>query len=167
MAIIYPSFFDSTAAKLPYVYGEPKEQKARRIDYRSPYLGITRTLEYTPRAEYGRAFDNVKGIQVAENLIILREVFINDLLPGDAREILRQFPGRLPNQQEIELIYANRSSLCNNLLELGESPLADSWYLFHKGGGRDNDFNYYCLDFATGDVISADCDECVAALLVD
>lgn len=166
MAIIYPSFFDSSASKLPYVYHEkPEQQKPRRITYHSPYLGIERVLDYTPRAEYGQSFDNVKGIKVCENLIILREVFINDLLPGDAREILRQFPGRLPNQQEIELIYANRSLLCNNLLELGESPLADSWYLFHKGDGRDENWNY-CLDFSTGFIVSADCDECIAALLV-
>lgn len=166
MSIIYPSFYDKSAGKMPYVYHDrPVPQYERQIHYRSPYLGINRVITYSPREEYGREFDNVRGIKVNDKLIVLREMLFTWVLPGDIREISKQFPGRLPNEEEIRQIFAHRSSICNNLLELGEQPLLTRPYLFHKGDGRDEDFNY-CLNFSTGETTIADCDDCVAALLV-
>lgn len=161
--IIYPSFFDKSAPKMPYVYHDrPVLQYERQIYYRSPYLGINRAITFSPREEYGCEFDNVRGIKVNDKLIILREILFTGVLPGDIREISKQFSGRLPNEEEIKVIYNNRASICNNLLEMGEQPLLSDPYLFHKEeSGTD-----YCLNFSTGEMIIVDCDDCVAALLV-
>lgn len=166
MSIIYPSFFDKSAEKFPYVYHErPFVQIERKLSYHSPYLGIDRVLTYSPREEYGRSFDNVRGIKVHDGLIVLREILFNGAFPGDIREIIKQFPGRLPNESEMQLVFENRSSVCNNLLELGEQPLLERRYLYHKGDGQDEVFNY-CLDFHTGKLAIADCDDWVSAFLV-
>lgn len=164
--IIYPSFYDKTAVKLPYVYHEKSvPQFERTIHYRSPYLGINRSIAYSPREEYGCEFDNVIGIKISDKLIVLREIFFYGTLPDDIREIIKQFSGRLPDEEEIRQIFAHRSSICNNLLELGEQPLLTKPYLFNKGDGKDEVFNY-CLNFSTGETIIVDCDDCVSALLV-
>ena len=163
--IIYPSFYDKSAGKMPYVYHDkPIPQYERIIRYHSPFLGIKKKIIYSPREEYGRNFDNVRGIKI-DNFIVLREMFFHNTLPGDIREISKQFPGRLPSEEEIRQIFIYRSSICNNLLELGEQPLLTRPYLFHKGDGRDEDFNY-CLNFSTGETTIADCDDSVSALLV-
>lgn len=164
----YPSFFNTEAGKLPYVYHSvPFTQTARTITYRSPYLGIDQTIRYCPRNKRGKDFDNVRGIAVSENLTLLREIVIHDMFPGDIREICKHFSGRLPTEAEIKQIFEKKAMICNNLLECGEPLLQDRRYLYTCGDALQDDLYNYCLHFATGETHLADCDDYVSAFLVE
>lgn len=164
----YPGFYNPKAGKLPYVYYDfPVKQISRSIKYVSPYLGIEQEIKYRPRHESGKNFDNVKGIAVSENLTLLREIVISDLFPGDVRKLIKHFSGRLPTEDELRQIFEKRAMICNNLLECGEPLLRSARYLYTCGNEQeDRDYNY-CLHFATGDDVLADCDSYVCAILVE
>ena len=109
------------AEKLPYVYlDEPVEQKAHTIHYYSPYLGKECAIPFRPRKERGKPFDNVLGIQVSDNLILLRNILFTANFPDDIRRIAKQYDGRFPNEEEIKQIYAKFKEINQNLYECGE-----------------------------------------------
>ncbi|MBR1649287.1 MAG: hypothetical protein IJ689_06815 [Alphaproteobacteria bacterium] len=163
-----PSFFDEDAGKLAYAYfPHPMPQTAHSISYFSPYLVKDCVLHYKPRDERGKAYDNVRGIVITPQLTLLREILFQKEFPDDIREIMKHYKGRLPTEAEIRAIYAQKSQICNNLMELGESPLCERRYLFTCGDEKKDKVYNYCLDFATGEVVLADCDSFVAAVLVE
>ena len=156
------------AEKLPYVYyDKPVEQVAHIIRYRSPYLGLDRAILFRPRKARGKPFDNVRGIQVAENLVMLRHILFTSNFPDDIREMAKQYEGRFPNKAEIEQIYAKFNEINQNLYECGE-PLLQRWkYLYTSGDERADETMNYCLNFANGQDSLADCDSEVCTVLVE
>lgn len=155
------------AEKLPYVYSDnPIEQKAYTIHYYSPYLGKECSIPFHPRKERGKPFDNVLGIQVSENLILLRNILFTSNFPDDIRKIAKQYDGRFPNEEEIKLIYAKFKEINQNLYECGE-PLLRRWKYLYTSGDEDADKRMnYCLNFDTGQKSLSDCDGMVCAVLV-
>lgn len=156
------------AEKLPYVYyDKPVEQVAHTIHYRSPYLGLDRAIPFRPRKDRGKPFDNVRGIQVADNLVLLRSIMFTSNFPDDIREMAKQYEGRFPNKDEIEQIYAKFNEINQNLYECGE-PLLQRWkYLYTSGDEHADETMNYCLNFANGQDSLADCDSEVCAVLVE
>ncbi|MBR3662267.1 MAG: hypothetical protein IKN67_03180 [Alphaproteobacteria bacterium] len=156
------------AEKLPYVYyDKPVEQTAYTIHYYSPYLGKQRSIPFQPREERGKPFDDVRGIVVADNLILLRSILFTDNFPDDIREMAKQYDGRLPNKAEIKQIYSNFCRINQNLYECCE-PLLRRWkYLYTSGDENADKAMNYCLNFATGQESLADCDSFVCAVLVE
>lgn len=156
------------AEKLPYVYyDKPIEQMAHTIRYYSPYLGEERKIPFRPRKERGKPFDNVRGIVVADGLVLLRSILFSSNFPDDIREMAKQYEGRLPNKAEIEQIYAKFNEINQNLYECGE-PLLQRWkYLYTSGDQNADKVMNYCLNFATGQTTLADCDSFVCAVLVE
>lgn len=156
------------AEKLPYVYyNKPVEQEAHTIRYYSPYLGKVMEIPFRPRKIRGKSFDNVRGIVVADNLILLRSILFTANFPDDIREIAKQHEGRLPNRAEIEQIYAKFDEINQNLYECGEPLLKRRKYLYTCGNEADDRLMNYCLNFATGEDSCADCDSLVCAVLVE
>ncbi len=156
------------AEKLPYVYyDKPVEQTAYTIRYYSPYLGKVREIQFRPRKIRGKSFDNVRGIVVADNLILLRSILFTANFPDDIREIAKQHEGRLPNKDEIEQIYAKFDEINQNLYECGEPLLKRGKYLYTSGDENADKAMNYCLNFATGQESLADCDSFVCAVLVE
>lgn len=155
------------AEKLPYVYlDEPVEQKAYTIHYYSPYLGKECSIPFRPRKERGKPFDNVLGIQVSENLVLLRSILFTANFPDDIRRIAKQYDGRFPNEEEIKQIYSKFKEINQNLYECGE-PLLRRWKYLYTSGDEDADKRMnYCLNFATGQKSLSDCDGLVCAVLV-
>ena len=156
------------ADKLPYVYfDKPIEQKAHTIRYYSPYLGIEKEIPFRPRKERGKLFDDVRGIVVSENLILLRSILFTSNFPDDIREMIKQYDGRLPTETEIKQIYAKFKEINQNLYECGE-PLLKKWkYLYSSGNKEADKAMNYCLNFANGEKSLADCDSSVCAVLVE
>lgn len=156
------------AEKLPYVYyDKPIEQMAHTIRYYSPYLGKEREIPFRPRKKRGKPFDNVRGIVVADGLVLLRSILFSSNFPDDIREMAKQYEGRLPDKAEIEQIYAKFNEINQNLYECGE-PLLKRWkYLYTSGDQNADKVTNYCLNFATGQTTFADCDSFVGAVLVE
>jgi len=156
------------AEKLPYVYYDsPREQVKHTICFYSPYLGMDRSIPFRPRKNRGIPFDNVRGIQVADNLVLLRSILFTSNFPDDIREMAKQYDGRFPNKAEIEQIYTKFNEINQNLYECGE-PLLKKWkYLYTSGDERADKTMNYCLNFATGQDSLADCDSFVCAVLVE
>ncbi|MBR1606052.1 MAG: hypothetical protein IJ660_08135, partial [Alphaproteobacteria bacterium] len=74
------------AEKLPYVYySKPVEQETHTIRYYSPYLQKVMEIPFRPRKIRGKSFDNVRGIVVADNLILLRSILFTSNFPDDIR----------------------------------------------------------------------------------
>ncbi|MBQ8464748.1 MAG: hypothetical protein IJ545_01925 [Alphaproteobacteria bacterium] len=156
------------AEKLPYVYySKPVEQEARTIRYYSPYLGKVMEIPFRPRKIRGKSFDNVRGIVVADNLILLRSILFTSNFPDDIREMAKQYEGRFPNKDEIEQIYAKFKEINQNLYECGEPLLQRKKYLYTSGDEKADKMMNYCLNFANGQDSLADCDSYVAAVLVE
>ena len=156
------------AEKLPYVYYDrPIEQRAYTIRYHSPYLGIEQSVPFKPRKERGKPFDNVRGIKVTDNLILLRAILFNSLFPDDIREIAKQYKGRFPTKAEIKEIYAKFDEINQNLYECGEPLLMRRKYLYTSGDEQEDEIMNYCLNFANGQDSYADCDSWVCAVLVE
>lgn len=156
------------AEKLPYVYYDsPREQVAHTICFYSPYLGKERKIPFRPRKARGKPFDNVRGIQVTDNLVLLRHILFTSHFPDDIREMAKQYEGRFPNKAEIEQIYAKFNEINQNLYECGE-PLLRKWkYLYTSGDRNADETMNYCLNFANGQDSLADCDSLVCAVLVE
>ena len=156
------------AEKLPYVYYDsPREQVAHNICYYSPYLGMERVIPFRPRKSRGKPFDNVRGIQVADNLVLLRSIFFTSNFPDDIREMVKQYEGCFPNKAEIEQIYAKFKEINQNLYECGEPMLKRRKYLYTSGDEKADKTMNYCLNFANGRDSIADCDSLVCAVLVE
>lgn len=157
-----------SAEKLPYVYYDsPREQVAHNICYYSPYLGTKMEIPFRPRKARGKPFDNVRGIQVADNLVLLRHILFTSNFPDDIREMAKQYEGRFPNKAEIEQIYAKFNEINQNLYECGEPLLQRRKYLYTSGDANADKTMNYCLNFATGHDSLADCDSYVGAVLVE
>ncbi len=157
------------AEKLPYVYYKdgPKEQEAYTICFYSPYLGKECEIPFRPRKKRGKPFDNVRGIQVADGLVLLRSILFTSNFPDDIREIAKQYEGRFPNEEEIKQIYAKFKEINQNLYECGE-PLLRKWkYLYTSGDINADKIMNYCLNFADGQMSIADCDSLVCAVLLE
>ena len=156
------------AEKLPYVYyDKQREQVKHNICFYSPYLRMERVIQFRPRKTRGKPFDNVRGIQVADNLVLLRHILFTSNFPDDIREMAKQYEGRFPNKAEIEQIYAKFNEINQNLYECGE-PLLRRWkYLYTSGDEHADKTMNYCLNFATGHDSLADCDSLVCAVLVE
>lgn len=163
-----PDPIPEPAEKLPYVYDDnPRKQVAHNIYFYSPFLGKETSIRFRPRKARGEPFDNVRGIRVADNLVLLRYIQFTGNLPGDIREMAKQYEGRFPNKAEIELIYAKFKEINQNLYECGE-PLLQRWkYLYTSGNKIADGTMYYCLDFANGQDSFAECDDSVCAVLVE
>lgn len=158
----------ASAEKLPYVYyDKPVEQVKHIICFYSPYLGKERVIPFRPRKARGKPFDNVKGIQVAENLVMLRNILFSENFPDDIREMAKQYEGRFPNKAEIEQIYAKFNEINQNLYECGEPLLVRRKYLYTSGDEHADKVMNYCLNFANGQDSLADCDSFVGAVLVE
>lgn len=156
------------AGKLPYVYyDEPVEQDEYTIHYWSPYLGKEVDVAIKPRKERGKPFDKVRGIQVTDNLILLRSILFVSNFPGDIREMAKQYEGHLPSKQELAQIYAKFKEINQNLYECGEHLLTKRRYLYTTGDLEEDNAMNRCLDFATGQDSLADCDSHVSAVLVE
>lgn len=156
------------ADKLPYVYfDKPIEQKAHTIRYYSPYLGIEQEIPFRPRKKRGEPFDNVRGIKVTDNLILLRSILFTSNFPDDIREMAKQYEGRFPTEIEIRQIYAKFKEINQNLYECGEPLLKRQKYLYTSGDEKADKQMNYCLNFATGTKSLADCDGFVSAVLVE
>lgn len=163
-----PDPIPEPAEKLPYVYFDrPREQVAHTIRFYSPYLGKERVIPFRPRKARGKPFDNVRGIQVADNLVVLRNILFSSDFPDDIREMAKQYEGRFPNRAEIELIYAKFNEINQNLYECGEPLLKRVKYLYTSGDETADKTMNYCLNFATGQDSFADCDSLVGAVLVE
>lgn len=165
---VEPDPIPEPAEKLPYVYFDsPREQVKHTIHYRSPYLGLDRAIPFRPRKERGKPFDNVRGIQVTDNLVLLRSILFTSNFPGDIREMAKQYEGRFPTEAEIEQIYAKFNEINQNLYECGE-PLLQRWkYLYNSGDAKADLAMNYCLNFANGKKTYADCDSEICAVLVE
>lgn len=156
------------ADKLPYVYfDKPIEQKPYTIRYYSPYLGLEREIPFRPRKKRGQAFDDVRGIVVADNLVLLRSILFTSNFPDDIREMAKQYEGRFPTEAEIEQIYTKFKEINQNLYECGEPLLQKRKYLYTSGDETADKSMNYCLNFANGQKSLADCDSYVCAVLVE
>ena len=156
------------AEKLPYVYyDKPVEQVKHNICFYSPYLGMQKSISFRPRKNRGKPFDNVRGIQVAENLVMLRNILFSSHFPDDIREIAKQYDGRFPTKDELEQIYAKFNEINQNLYECGEPLLKRRKYLYTSGDERADEVMNYCINFADGQDSLADCDSFVCAVLVE
>lgn len=165
---VAPDPVPEPADKLPYVYyDKPVEQKAHTIRYWSPYLGKEQEISFRPRKERGKPFDDVRGIKVTEDLILLRSILFTSNFPDDIREMAKQYEGRFPNKAEIEQIYAKFNEINQNLYECGEPLLKRRKYLYTSGDVNADKTMNYCLNFATGQDSLADCDSFVGAVLVE
>lgn len=155
------------AEKLPYVYyDKPVEQTAHTIRYYSPYLRKEQEIMFQPRKKRGKPFDNVRGIVVADNLVLLRSILFTSNFPDDIREMAKQYEGRFPNEAEIKQIYAKFNQINQNLYECGEPLLRRRKYLYTSGDEEADKVMNYSLDFADGKEALADCDSLVCAVLV-
>ncbi|MBQ8480999.1 MAG: hypothetical protein IJ532_00495 [Alphaproteobacteria bacterium] len=156
------------AEKLPYVYyDKPVEQVAYTIYYYSPYLGKEQSIPFRPRKDRGKPFDNVRGIRVSENLVLLRRILFTSNFPDDIREMAKQYEGCFPTEPEIELIYAKFDEINQNLYECGEPLLKRRKYLYTTGDEDEDKSMNYCLNFANGQKSYADCDNMIGAVLVE
>lgn len=158
----------AVAEKLSYVYyPKPMRQTKHTIRYYSPYLGVESEIKFIPRKIRGILFDNVKGIVISDDLVLLRQILFNRQFPDDIREIAKQYEGRFPNEAEINLIYAKFDEINRNLYECGEPLLTRDKYLFTCGDKDEDEQMNWCLNFATGQRSYADCDSFVCAVLVE
>ena len=156
------------AEKLPYVYyNKPVEQKEHTIRYYSPYLGKKEEILFRPRQKRGKPFDNVRGIVVTDDLVLLRSILFISNFPDDIREMAKQYEGRFPTESEIKQIYAKFNEINQNLYECGEPLLQRKKYLYTSGDEKADKVMNYCFNFATGQDSLADCDSHVAAVLVE
>lgn len=156
------------AEKLPYVYYKrPVEQKEHKICYYSPYLGKVREIPFIPRKKRGKPFDDVRGIKVADNLVVLRHILFTPMFPDDIREIAKQYEGRFPTKDELRQIYDKFNEINQNLYECGEPLLSRRKYLYTSGDENADQIMNYCLDFKTGQETLADCDSYACAVLVE
>ncbi len=156
------------ADKLPYVYyDKPVRQEVHTIHYYSPYLGMEQDVLFRPRKRRGKAFDNVRGIQVSDRLVLLRSILFTSNFPGDIREMAKQYEGRLPNEAEIKQIYAKFKEINQNLYECGEPLLEKRKYLYTSGDEGTDKMMNYCLNFASGQESLVDCDSFACAVLVE
>ena len=163
-----PDPVPESAEKLPYVYyDKPVEQVKHNICFYSPYLGKIRSIPFHPRKDRGKPFDSVRGIQVTENLVMLRNILFSSNFPDDIREMAKQYEGRVPNKSEIEQIYAKFNEINQNLYECGEPLLIRGKYLYTSGDEDSDQTMNYCLNFANGQDSLADCDSFVGAVLVE
>lgn len=163
-----PDPLPEPAEKLPYVYYDsPREQVAYTICFYSPYLGMEREIPFCPRKARGKPFDNVRGIKVTEDIVLLRSILFTSNFPGDIREMAKQYEGRFPNKVEIEQIYAKFNEINQNLYECGEPLLKRRKYLYTSGNEHDDKAMNYCLNFENGQKSYADCDSFVCAVLVE
>ena len=90
------------AEKLPYVYYDsPREQVKHTICFYSPYLGKERAIPFRPRKARGKPFDNVRGIVVADNIVLLRGILFSSHFPDDIRAMAEQYEGRFPTEDEL------------------------------------------------------------------
>lgn len=140
---------------------------AHTIRYYSPYLKREMEVPFRPRKKCGKPFDNVRGIMIADGLVLLRNILFTQNFPDDIREISKQYEGRIPNKTELEQIYAKFNEINQNLYECGE-PLLKRWkYLYTSGDDNADRIMNYCLNFANGQDSLADCDSFVCAVLVE
>ena len=149
--------------KFPYLYSSCVKQKRQTITYVSPFMGTKETAVFHPQGK--RKFINVKGI-IIDNDFILFRTFFDRMLPGDIREVVKHFEGCLPTEKQIKTIYEHQSEISQRLLNLGEESLKKTTYLYTCGNIDEDDKFNYCINFATGNTYSADCDDNVSAFLV-
>lgn len=156
------------AEKLPYVYYDhPVMQKAHTICYHSPYLGKDCQVPFKPRKRRGALFDNVRGIQVAENLVLLRYILFTRHFPDDIRAMAKQYKGRFPTEAELLQIYAKFKEINQNLYECGEPLLLHDKYLCTCGNADEDVRMNWCIHLGTGQKTYADCDSFICAVLVE
>jgi len=156
------------AEKLPYVYYDhPVVQHAYTISYHSPYLGKDCQVPFEPRKKRGAPFDNVRGIQVAENLVLLRRILFVRHFPDDIRAMAKQYEGRFPTEDELRQIYAKFKEINQNLYECGEPLLLHDKYLYTCGNADEDERMNWCIHLGTGQKTYADCDSFVCAVLVE
>ncbi len=154
--------YKSFSPALSYLRGKRKRQWLHVIRYKSPYLGTKETAVYYPRIFKGWKFDDVKGIIIENKFVLLREIFLNSFLPGDICEIIKNFEGHLPTEEQIKKIFEHKEEISKMLEKIGEERLKAKGYLYK---GEDDRF-YDSLHFATGNEYYTDCDDTVSAFLV-
>lgn len=158
--------YSASTPALSYLRNGRKKQRMHFIRYKSPYYGTNETVVYYPRLFTKRKFDDVKGIIIENKFVLLREIFLNRMLPGDICEIAKQFEGHLPTEEQIKKVFAHKDEISKMLDKIGEEPLDPREYLYTCGDAeKDATFNY-CLNFENGNDYPADCDENVSAFLV-
>ena len=158
--------YTSSSPTLSYLRAQRKRQRTHLIRYRSPYLGTNETAVYYPRIFKGRKFDDVKGIIIEDKFVLLREIFLNSLLPGDIREIIKDFEGHLPTEEQIKKVFEYKDQISQMLEKIGEERLQSKGYLYTCGDPEKDDTYNYSLHFATGNEYYTECDDNVSAFLV-
>ena len=154
--------YSTSNPALSYLRNGRKRQRIHFIRYKSPYYGTNETAVYYPRIFTKRKFDDVKGIIIENKFVLLREIFLNRMLPGDICEIAKQFEGHLPTEEQIKKVFEHKDEISKMLDKIGEEPLDPREYLYVKEGATYD----YCLNFENGNDYPADCDENVSAFLV-
>ena len=151
--------YKSSSPALSYLRAQRKRQRPHIIRYKSPYLGTKEALFYYPRIFTGRKFDDVKGIIIEDKFVLLREIFLEGLLP-------KNFEGHLPSEEQIKKIFEHKEEISKMLEKIGEERLKAKGYLY-TCGNKEKDATYnYSLHFATGNEYYTDCDDTVSAFLV-
>lgn len=158
--------YSTSNPALSYLRNGRKRQRMHFISYKSPYLGTNETAVYYPRIFSGRKFDDVKGIIVENKFVLLREIFLDRLLPGDICEIIKDFEGHLPTEEQIKKVFEYKDEISEMLLRIGEEKLENKGYLYLCGDKeKDATFNY-SMHFATGNEYYTEPDDNVSAFLV-
>ena len=158
--------YSTSNPALSYLRNGRKRQRMHFISYKSPYLGTNETVVYYPRIFSGRKFDDVKGIIVENKFVLLREIFLDRLLPGDICEIIKGFEGHLPTEEQIKKVFEYKDEISEMLLRIGEEKLENKGYLYLCGDKeKDATFNY-SMHFATGNEYYTEPDDNVSAFLV-
>ncbi|MBO7556608.1 MAG: hypothetical protein J6T72_04360 [Alphaproteobacteria bacterium] len=154
--------YSASTPALSYFRNGRKKQRMHFIRYKSPYYGTNEIAVYYPRLFTKRKFDDVKGIIIENKFVLLREIFLTRMLPGDICEIAKQFEGHLPTEEQIKKVFEYKDEISKMLEIIGEEPLDPREYLYVEEGATYD----YCLNFENGNDYPADCDENVSAFLV-